>query len=174
MKKGLEAKSSRFYYCDWQSKRALPLSVLCVDSGSQHIECECIFHDRARGARERDGRWIEENLCFLGVHTETAELSQEGLVCVAFCMLCDCVRVWVHNKNTMCGRTAWHQILYLKCVSCMGAAHVTVVNNMCHGEVLYKKVWWSSSHCQGLEQRRDNRIQTEVSLGLTGELQPVR
>lgn len=38
-------------------------SVLCVDSGSQHIECECIFHDIAWGVRERGGHWNGANLC---------------------------------------------------------------------------------------------------------------
>lgn len=95
--KELEATRSRFYYWDWQRKQAIP-SVLCVDSGSQHIECECIFHDRALGLREREGQWIKENLCFFcDVHTETQQCYHKRNVCLAFCVLCDCVRVWVHT-----------------------------------------------------------------------------
>lgn len=94
-----------------------------------------------------------------------------------------------HNKNTFlwsaCGCTVGHQVLYsqssslFSCLTQMQhATGVAVVNNMCHGEVLCR----SSSNqihagplhpATGLKERRDNRIQREVSLGLTGELRPV-
>lgn len=86
--KELGARRSRFYYWDWQRKQA-------VDSGSQHIECECIFHDRALGARETEGRRIEEILwCFFcEVHSSviTKGTCVLHFACCASVSVCGCV-----------------------------------------------------------------------------------
>lgn len=117
MKRGPEARRGRFYFWDWQRKQVIPL-VLHVDSGSQHIECECIFHDSALGVKERKGG--ESKRTFLGVYTETQQCHKIN-VCLALCFL---------------NAFLFHCLTHVQHI-----AGVTVVNNMCHGQVLHKKAW---------------------------------
>lgn len=178
-------KRSWLCFCDWQRTPARP-SVLCVYSGSQYIECECIFHDKALGVRERKGRWMEDSLSSVSSNTQTETVTSKEtfvLYLLACVILSICCR---HScKNTfLCsvrGCTAGCQMMCLQWLSLFSCPpqmqHIAgaAVANVCHSEVLCEMVLaillaqprsWGSTEIIGFTER--------CLWGLTGELRPVR